>query len=355
MHDVLENLEAWRQEGEQIAIATVVETWGSSPRPAGAKMTLTLGGLMAGSVSAGCVEGAVIQEGHEVLMQGAPRLLTYGVADEAAWDVGLTCGGTIKVWVEPFAAFESVYDTLAACLRSRQPCVVIGPLEGPPEVMGKKLLVGLEGPLAGDLRLDGQQDRLIACALERLAGGQSGAFRLGEDTLLFADVYLPPPRLIVVGAVHIAECLVPMADLAGFDTIVIDPRGMFASPDRFPNAGELVRQWPHRVLADYGLDISTFLVLLTHDPKIDDPALKVALASGARYVGVLGSRRTHQQRVERLRADGLSEAQLARLHAPIGLPLGGRTPAEIAVSILAEIVQAKNSPAPVAEGRAGGL
>jgi xanthine dehydrogenase accessory factor len=355
VRDVLDSLDRWREAGEQIAVATVVETWGSSPRPPGAKMALTITDRVAGSVSAGCVEGAVIQEGQTAVRSGAPRLLTYGVADEAAWDVGLTCGGTIKVWVEPFAAFEGVYDTLAACLRNRQPCVLVGPLEGPPKALGHKLLVGPDGPLAGDLDLGDKQDRLIAGALECLSSGKSGAFRLGEDILLFADVYLPPPRLIVVGAVHIAEILVPMADLAGFDTVVIDPRGTFASPDRFPDAGELVRQWPHRVLADYGLDISTFLVLLTHDPKIDDPALKVALASGARYIGVLGSRRTHQQRVERLRADGLTEAQLARLHAPIGLSLGGRTPAEIAVSILAEIVQARNSPAPGSEGRAEGL
>jgi xanthine dehydrogenase accessory factor len=344
MHDVIDSLDDWREDGEQIAVATVVETWGSSPRPAGAKMAVTLGERVAGSVSAGCVEGAVIQESQAVVKSGVPRLLTYGVADETAWEVGLTCGGTIKVWVEPFSAFDTVYETLKACLRSRTPCVVIDLLEGPPEAMNKKLIVGQDGPLAGDLDLGGQQEAMIAGALEQLSSGKSGSFRLDEHTLLFADVHIPKPRLIVVGAVHIAEILVPMAGLAGFDTIVIDPRGMFAPPDRFPSASELVNKWPHRVLPDYGLDASTFLVLLTHDPKIDDPALKVALPSGARYIGALGSRRTNQRRIERLTAEGVSEAELARLHAPIGLPLGGRSPGEIAVSILAEIVQVKNNP-----------
>ncbi len=344
MQDVIDNLDAWREQGEQIAIATVVETWGSSPRPAGAKMAVTLGERVAGSVSAGCVEGAVIQESQAVIRSGAPRLLTYGVADETAWEVGLACGGTIKVWVEPFSDYDAVYETLKTCLRSRTPCVVVDPLEGPPEALNRKLILNPEGPLAGDLDLGGQQQALIAGALEQLARGKSGSFRLDAHTLLFADVHLPNPRLIVVGAVHIAEILVPMAGLAGFDTVVIDPRGAFATAERFPGAGELVKAWPHKVLPEYGLDVSTFLVLLTHDPKIDDPALKVALPSGARYVGALGSRRTNQRRIERLLADGVSEAELARLHAPIGLPLGGRSPAEIAVSILAEIVQAKNTP-----------
>ncbi len=348
MFDVLDNLEAWRQRGEQIAIATVIDTWGSAPRPVGSKMVVTLSGGVAGSASAGCVEGAVIEECKAVIQSGQPRLLSFGVVDDEAWEIGLICGGTIKVFVEPFAAFQNTYSLIKQRLQARQPMAVVGVLKGPPEQINRKLVISIDGCVEGDLSLAGQTTQVIGEALERLVQGRGGTLELEDGLTLFIDVYPPVPRLIIVGAVHIAEALVSMANLAGFDTIVIDPRGVFATQERFPHATQLIKDWPQNVLPEMALDGWAYVVVLTHDPKLDDPALKVALTSDARYVGALGSHRTNQLRLERLRAAGLTEDQLARLHAPVGLPLGGRSPGEIAVSIIAEIVQARNM-APVAK------
>ena len=343
MYDVLDSLEKWRQRNEKIAIATVVETWGSAPRPVGSKLASTLGGSIAGSVSAGCVEGAVIEESKAVVESGAPRLLTYGVADDDAWEVGLACGGTIKVFVEPFSALDGVYDSLKRHLEARQPMAVVSVLDGPPERLNHKLIVLMDGQAEGDLSIPEHADDIVEGAQELLVQGKGGTLELEDGTTLFVEVYPPMPRLIIVGAMHIADPLVSMGNLAGFDTYVVDPRSAFATRERFPHATELVKEWPQHALPRLGLDGWAYVVVLTHDPKFDDPALQVALTSEARYVGALGSRRTNQKRMERLRKAGLTEEQLARLHAPIGLPLGGRSPAEVAVSIMAQIIQAKNN------------
>lgn len=342
MRDILPTLEAWRRKGEEIALATVVETWGSAPRPVGARLAATLSGGITGSVSAGCVENAVIEAAQASIRTGQPRLLTFGVSKETALDAGLTCGGTIKVFVEPFAAYGLLYDRIKGALAAREPLGVAWVLEGPSESRNRKLAVFADGSTEGDLELPGLQDRLIATVLERLPDRPGGIVEL-EGLQLFVDILPRLPRLIIVGAVHIAEFLVPMATLAGFEITLVDPRSAFATPERFPTVADVNRKWPDEALASLKLDEASYVVVLSHDPKLDDPALRVALAGRARYVGALGSKRANAQRLERLREGGLTEAQLARLHAPIGLPLGGRNTVEIAISILAELIQVKNA------------
>lgn len=342
MYDVIDKIEAWRQQGQQIGIATVISTWGSSPRPVGAKLATTLRGDIAGSVSAGCVEGVVIEACHQAIRSGQPQTLTFGVADENAWEVGLACGGTIEVMVEPFAALDGVYETLRQRLIAHQPLALVSVLSGAPSQINRKLLIYPDGRSEGDLELpDAQRQRVVAYALERLARGEGATLQLEGGPHLFIEVYPPVPRLIIVGAVHIAEVLVPMANMLGYETIVVDPRAAFATRERFPQASRIIREYPQRALPELGLDGSAYLVILTHDPKLDDPSLYLGLTNPLRYVGALGSQRTNARRIERLRQMGVNEEQLARLHAPIGLPLGGRSPAEIALSILAQITQVR--------------
>lgn len=345
MRDILPTLETWRQQGEQIALATVIETWGSAPRQVGAKLAVTLSGGIAGSVSAGCVENAVIEAAQACIRSGQPRLLTFGVSTDTALSVGLTCGGTIKVFVEPFTAYAGIYDSLKARLNAREPLGVIGVLEGPPEVLNRKLAVFADGHTEGDLELPSLRVPMLQTVLDRLPSQPGGLVELG-GLQLFVDIFPRLPRLVIVGAVHIAEFLVPMATLAGFEITLVDPRSAFATTERFPSVGAINSRWPDEALASLNLDDDSYIVVLAHDAKLDDPALRVALASPARYVGVLGSRRALQDRLLRLREAGLSESQLARLHAPIGLDLHGRSTVDIAISILAELVQVKNTELP---------
>ncbi len=341
MKDLFPYLDAWQGAGEAIAVATVVETWGSAPRPVGSKLIATGSGGFTGSVSAGCVEGAVIEECAAVIRSGATRLLKYGVADDTAWDVGLACGGTIRILVEPFAAWQGVYEDLHRRLDAREPLAIVSVLPGP-AAPGGRLVVRPDGSAEGDLELQDERQAAVAAALAQLAFGQGVVVPLTEDLTLFVEVYPKVKRLIVVGAVHIADPLLGMATLAGFDTLVVDPRPAFATRERFPQASRVIQGWPDDVLPGLGLDETAFVVVLTHDPKVDDPALRVALPSAAAYVGALGSKRTNRLRLERLREAGLSETDLARLHAPVGLDLGGKSPGEIAVSILAQVVQVCN-------------
>ena len=343
MRDVLNSLETWRQNNEEIAVATVVKTWGSAPRPVGSKLVLTRSGGIAGSVSGGCVEGAVIDEGRSVLDTGKPSLLTFQVADEEAWDVGLPCGGTIQVFVEPFSALDGIYGSLKQHLENRRPIAVAGTLKGPPEYINRKLIVLEDGRIEGDLIIPGQTNLIVSTALEML-GKETGGILDLKETSLFIEVYPPTPRLIIVGAVHIAEKLVSIARTVGFDTVVVDPRRAFLTRERFPHASEMVPEWPSEALLGMVLDNSAYIVVLAHDPKLDDPALQVALRSKARYVGAIGSRRTNQKRIERMRAAGLTDEQIARLYAPIGLDISARLPGEIALSIMAEVIHVRNTP-----------
>lgn len=303
---------AWHRAGLGAVLATVVETWGSAPRQAGSQMAISGDGRIAGSVSGGCVEGAVVTEARAALADRLPRLLSFGVSDDDAFAVGLACGGTIRVMVEPVgegraALPEALLADLAAAREAARAVVLLT-----------------------DLASWARQ--LVPDHARRLSD------RSGVDDGVFAAVHNPPLRLIVVGAVHIAQALVPMARACGYAPVIIDPRATFGAAARFP--GETVLDgWPDEALAALAPDARTAVVTLTHDARLDDPALQVALRSGAFYVGALGSLRTQEKRLARLRAAGLTAAQLARLRAPVGLRIGAATPSEIAVSILAEITQ----------------
>ncbi|KRB60164.1 hypothetical protein ASE04_24115 [Rhizobium sp. Root708] len=321
--------EAWKKAGREVAIATVIETWGSAPRPVGSHLVIDGAGNFEGSVSGGCVEGAVIAEALDVIADGAAKTLEFGVADETAWRVGLSCGGRIRVHVE---SLNFDIERLNDCRKRREAVALITSLDD-----GRAYIAA-----------EGQE---VAPALGAVL---DGAFRSGKSALVehngktfFLNVYLPPPEIVAIGAVHISQVLAPMAKFAGFDVRIIDPRTAFATPDRFSDV-ELAADWPIDVLKERPLDRYTALVAVTHDPKIDDFAIAEALRTGCFYVGALGSRKTHSSRLERLRAEGFDDAVLAGIHAPIGLNIGASNPAEIAVAILAEVVQSLRSRAIVA-------
>jgi xanthine dehydrogenase accessory factor len=341
MKDVLAQIDVWREAGDPIAIATVVETWGSAPRTPGAKMALTAGGKIAGSVSGGCVENAVIEAGRETLAGGAPRLMRFGVADDTAWGVGLACGGTIEVFVERLDA--PLYDLLRGEILAERPVVTATVVRGPEALIGRRLTLRSDGSVLGSIA-PGLDAAAADEARAALSTGGSRRARIGPEqgVDLFLEVLRPPARLIIVGGVHIAVALVPLARTLGFRTVIVDPREAFANPQRFPDADHIVTSWPDRALSELSVNEATAIVVLTHDPKLDDPAITAALGSPAFYVGALGSRRTQQKRRERLLAAGVSEASLARLRAPIGLDLGGRSPEEIALAVMAEVVAVRN-------------
>ena len=312
--DAPERALAWVRAGEGAALATVVDTWGSAPRRVGAQLAISGGGEMQGSVSGGCVEGAVVVEALEAIEDGKARLLEYGVNDGDAFAVGLACGGTIRVLVEPVAEEAlplSVLEALVQARADRRAAAYEVDLKGGP----------------GRLVFEGHADRFRK--------DRSG---VEEDGDTFVAIHNPPLRLIVVGAVHIAQALVPMARIAGFDPVVVDPREAFGSEARFPDA-RIVNDWPDAALAEVGVDARTAVVLLTHDPKLDDPALHLALKSDAFYIGALGSTRTHASRVARLQEAGFGTAEIDRIAAPVGLDIGSASPSEIAVSILAQMIQ----------------
>ncbi|SFS13435.1 XdhC family protein [Yoonia litorea] len=304
---------AWHREGRSVALATVVQTWGSAPRPVGSQLLIDSDGAMEGSVSGGCVEGAVIVEAIDAIESGKQALLEFGVSDDEAFAVGLACGGEIKVLVEPVGSVMPV-DNLEALVEAReahQPVAYVTSLAG-----GKPRL-GQPEEFSDRFRLD-----------------QSGVLDDGET---FVAIHNPPLRMIIVGAVHIAQHLVPMAQACGYAPTLIDPRPAFGSEARFPGV-TIADDWPDEAMTRLAPDTRTCVVTLTHDPKLDDPAIKAALGTDAFYIGCLGSKRTHAKRVARLEEAGFAPDAIARLNAPVGLDLGGRQPAEIAVSIMAQVI-----------------
>ncbi len=346
MRDVAETIAQWHTEDKPVALATVIQTWGSSPRQAGAKMAMTPAGEIVGSVSGGCVEGAVFEAAVEALDQRQPRLLHFGVADETAWEVGLACGGSIDVFVQ--ALEPGFFAAVCAALDTGLPLAIVTVVKAQHGSIGQTLVLDETGVLWSNA--DGEPGRLTQAAGEALAAGQSRRVDLGAEAEAFVEVLLPPPTLVVVGGVHITIALTTLAKALGYRTIVIDPRRAFGSEARFPHVDQLIQAWPDEALAQVTLTPSTAIALLTHDPKLDDPGLKAALPSKAFYVGALGSRATQAKRRQRLLDDGLSIADLDRLKGPIGLPLGARTPEEIALSIMAEIVAVKNQVGSTAKG-----
>ena len=313
----------WHRAGRGAALATVVETWGSAPRPVGAQLAISGTGEIMGSVSGGCVEGAVIVEAIEAIEDGRCRVLEFGVSDDEAFAVGLACGGRIRVMVEPVGGGQGIDEGLLARLVAAR---------------AAREAVALVTDTANWARELLGRDAFPA----RFDADRSG---FDEDRpTRFIAIHNPPLRLAIVGAGHIAQPLAVMARQLGYDLILIDPRETFATPERFP--GERIsHEWPDAALAECGLDGRTAVVTLTHDPKIDDPALIAATQSPVFYVGALGSTRTHARRVARLREAGLDGAAIARIDAPIGLDIGARSPAEIAVAILAQMTERLRRPA----------
>ncbi|HQU67241.1 MAG TPA: XdhC family protein [Albidovulum sp.] len=303
----------WHRAGKGAALATVIETWGSAPRPVGSQLAISGAGEMMGSVSGGCVEGAVVAEAQAALEDGKPRVLTYGVSDNDAFAVGLACGGTIRVLVEPVgrALPEAMLADIVTARAGRVGIAYAVDLES-----WDRSLSPRDGPHRDRFRAD----------------------KSGIDESLFVAIHNPPLRMIIVGAVHIAQPLVGMARSCGYDPLLIDPREAFGSEARF--AGEVIsHDWPDEAMAALGLDARTAVVTLTHDPKLDDPAIQSALRSDCFYLGCLGSSRTHAKRLTRLEEAGFTDAEIARIHAPVGLDIGAKSPAEIAVSIMAEVTQ----------------
>lgn len=324
MRDVLDTLERWAADGTPVAIATVVSTERSAPRDPGAVLAVSEPGDVAGSVTGGCVEPAVYGEAREVLAGGEPRLKTYGIADEEAFEVGLPCGGTVHIFVDRLDPV--LVAPIAEAVREERPIALEMRITG--EGAGEKRLVGPgdEGP-AADL----------------LARGETGILDTPEGQV-FVSSFAPRPNMYVFGAVDHAAALASIGRFLGYRVTVCDARAKFVTRERFPDVDELVVEWPDRFLAGAPVDERTAICVLTHDHKFDIPVLKVALETHAGYIGAMGSRRTNEDRAERLRAEGVTDDEIARIHAPIGLKIGSRSPEEVAVAIAAQIVQVLRSP-----------
>ncbi len=352
MKELLDTLEAWQREGVSVGRAVVVRTFGSAPRPEGAVLLSSSDGRIAGSVSGGCVEGAAAHEIERALAGGRTRVIRYGISDEQAWDVGLACGGTIDVLIEPRVPPAAVEAA------TRRGIAVITPLpaDAPPPAHGPHSpgdgaapappLTFADGRLSGSTGDPATDAAIVEAAGEALLRGTSRTIEAGLRQF-FVEAFPVRPRLIVVGAVEVARSLIRLAAEVGFETIVIDGRPAFATRERFPDADQLVVGWPDEVADQIALGPGDAVAVMTHDPKFDEPAIAEALRRGCRYVGAIGSRKTQTARRERLRAAGVSEEGLARLNGPIGLDLGGRGPAETALAIMAEVVASRY-------GRSGG-
>ena len=320
MRDIIPTLARWHADGRRVAIATVVERRGSAPRDPGASLALNDLGEIAGSVTGGCVEPSVIREAQEVLDGGPARLREYGIADDEAFEVGLSCGGTVGILIA--ALDTSLVPPLDEALRADRPAA---------------LTMTVSGEAAGAQRLhDGAADGRVA---RLLAGGESALVEL-DGTAVFVHALAPRPALYIFGAIDHAAALARVGKLLGYRVTVCDARARFVTPERFPEADELVVEWPDRFLRRAAVDESTAICVLTHDEKFDVPALIAALDTPAAYIGAMGSKVTTADREERLRAEGVGDAGIARIHAPIGLAIGARSPEEVAVAIGAQIVAA---------------
>ena len=341
MKELFQKIDEWSQKNVPFALATVIRTWGSSPRPVGSSMLISADMEMVGSVSGGCVENAVVKAALPLIEEGGGRCLAYGVADEDAWEVGLSCGGKIQVFVERFLAFDEREDEKAAwkslenCLKNNRGCILLSRLADGP---GQHALILPNGEQVGNSIGEELKEEALQAYKERT----NKVFET-EGESWFLQIFSPKNQLLAVGAAHITADLVDLAHTFGFETIVIDPRGAFAGKTHFATPpDQLHAKYPSEVLPDFELDAYTYAVILSHDPKIDDNALHLLLPSEVAYIGALGSRRTHAKRVARLRAAGYTEEDIARIHAPIGLDINAKTPREIALAIMGEIVKVKN-------------
>jgi xanthine dehydrogenase accessory factor len=360
MRDILSKVTKWWEAGDTVGLATVVRTYRSAPRDPGAALAVSAEGEVIGSVSGGCVEGAVYELSLDVCETGDPVLQTYGVSDDDAFAVGLTCGGILDIFVEPIdkARFPELAE-IALAVERGEPVAVATVIAGPGRIGARRVIwagasagesaaadgwhLGSSGTLGSGARLDQAVDD---DARGMLAQGLTGIRRYGEhgerrgdELSVFVNSFAPPPRMLVFGAIDFAAAVARVGKFLGYHVTVCDARKVFATPARFPDADEVVVEWPHRFLAGTSVDARTVICVLTHDPKFDVPLLEVALRTPAGYIGAMGSRRTHEDRLDRLREVGLTDDELARLRSPIGLDLGARTPEETAVSIAAELIQ----------------
>jgi xanthine dehydrogenase accessory factor len=362
MRDVLDELLSWWQSGAAVGVGTVVETWKSAPRQAGAAMAVGPDGTVVGSVSGGCVEGAVYELASEARDGAAASLNRFGVSDDDAFAVGLTCGGIIDVFVDRLDrdSFPD-FDDVAADIRAGRPVAVATIVDGVPDERRGARLVVRPDSTAGSLGSDRLDEAVRDDVRGLLEQGRTGVIRLGPDgerrldeIAVFAACYAPRPRMIVFGAIDFAAAVARIGSFLGYRVTVCDARPTFATAKRFPFADEVVVAWPHDYLAGTTVDERTVVCVLTHDPKFDVPLLELALRLPLAYVGAMGSRRTNERRLAELQERGMSEAELARLHAPIGLDIGSRTPEETAVSIASEIIAARwggsGAPLRTAEG-----
>ncbi len=318
MKDILDTLERWTGEGLRVATATVVKTERSAPRDAGAMLAVSERGEVAGSVTGGCVEPAVYEEAREVLAGGAPRLRTYGIADDEAFEVGLPCGGTVHIFVDLIE--RDLIPRLVTAIKDEEPVALEVKISG--EAVGRKRVVGL-----GD----------NGAAADLLARGETAIVDT-DDGELFVNSFAPRPDMYVFGAVDHAAAVAQVGRFLGYRVTICDARARFATRERFPDVDELVVEWPDRFLSQAPVDERTVICVLTHDHKFDVPLLKVALETNAGYIGAMGSKRTKEARAERLKAEGVTDEQLARVKAPIGLDIGSRTPEEVAIAVAAEVV-----------------
>jgi xanthine dehydrogenase accessory factor len=345
MRDISAGLRPLIEAGQPFAMATIVKVSGSSPRPPGAAMVVDAEGAALGSLSGGCVEGAVYTAAEEVLATGEPVVETYGISDDDAFSVGLTCGGVLDVLVQriegpQLGQLTEVLDALDA----RDPIAIATVVSGPAP-RGARLVVRPDST-TGSLGAEGLDAAVTDDARGLLAAGRDGTRHYGpngerriDEVAVMMQSFTPPARMLVFGAIDFAAAVARLGVFLGYHVTVCDARPVFANPARFPEAHEVVCEWPHDYLARTQVDERTVICVLTHDPKFDVPLLEVALRSPATYIGAMGSRRTHNDRIARLRERGLTETELARLHSPVGLDIGARTPEETAVSIAAEIVQ----------------
>jgi xanthine dehydrogenase accessory factor len=343
MRDLLPELRSWSETGRPFALATVVAVRGSAPRQPGASMAVSADGEVIGSVSGGCVEGAVYDLATEVLDSGKPVLQTYGISDEEAFSVGLTCGGILDILVRRIEPSLPMFGSVTAAIATGEPVALATVIEGEAQVASQ--LAVWTDRVEGSLGATGLDAAVADDARGLLAQGQTGVRHYGpngqrrqDEVAVFVESFAPPPRMLVFGAIDFAAAVARIGKYLGYRVTVCDARPVFATEKRFPDADEVVCDWPHRYLASTAVDARTVITVLTHDPKFDVPLLEVALRTPAAYVGAMGSRRTHDDRLARLRESGLTDAELARLRSPIGLDLGARTPEETAVSVAAEII-----------------
>jgi xanthine dehydrogenase accessory factor len=374
VRDILSSITKWWEAGEAFGLATVVRTYRSAPRDPGAALAVSSspGNEVVGSVSGGCVEGAVYELSLEVCQTGDPVLQVYGVSDDDAFAVGLTCGGILHIFVEPVdrARFPELGD-IAAAVERGEPVAVATVIDGPGQIGARRVIwasadatpdawhAGASGTLGSGTRLDTAVDDdargMLAQGLTGIRRYGAHGERRGDELSVFVNSFAPPPRMLVFGAIDFAAAVARVGKFLGYHVTVCDARKVFATTSRFPDADEVVVEWPHRFLAGTDVDQRTVICVLTHDPKFDVPLLEVALRTPAGYIGAMGSRRTHDDRLARLREVGLTEEELARLRSPIGLDLGARTPEETAVSIAAELIQLRwggtGQPLTATEGR----